>query len=69
MPSRIAMDASSLYARNLFNFVETLIKKNDDKNHDKNDDQEKPALAIPWDDEIVQAIALTREGKILSPSS
>ena len=65
MPSRIAMDASSLYARNLFNFVETLIKKNDDKNHD----QEKPALAIPWDDEIVQAIALTREGKILSPSS
>ncbi|MHA1190099.1 MAG: NAD(P) transhydrogenase subunit alpha, partial [Alphaproteobacteria bacterium] len=52
---RIAGSASSLYARNLFAFVETLI------------DSEAKALAVDWDDELVQATLLTRDGKIVHP--
>ncbi len=53
---RIATTASGLYARNLFAFVETLI------------DKETKALAINWDDELVKATALTREGAVVHPS-
>ncbi|TCT13311.1 NAD(P) transhydrogenase subunit alpha [Tepidamorphus gemmatus] len=56
MAGRIATTASSLYARNLFAFVETLI------------DREKKALAINWDDELVKATALTRDGAVVHPS-
>ena len=42
VPGRLAATASSLYARNLFAFVETLI------------DKETKALAVKWDDELVQ---------------
>jgi NAD(P) transhydrogenase subunit alpha len=52
---RIAATASSLYARNLYAFVETLIDKN------------TKALAINWDDEIVKATALTRDGAVVHP--
>jgi NAD(P) transhydrogenase subunit alpha len=52
---RLAATASSLYARNLFAFVDTLIDKN------------TKALAIDWDDEIVKATALTRDGAIVHP--
>ncbi|MBX6425479.1 MAG: Re/Si-specific NAD(P)(+) transhydrogenase subunit alpha [Variibacter sp.] len=55
-PGRIAATASSLYARNLYAFVETLI------------DKSAKALAINWDDEIVKATALTRDGAIVHPS-
>jgi NAD(P) transhydrogenase subunit alpha len=56
VPSRIAASASSLYARNLFAFLEILV------------DKDKKALAVKWDDEIVQATALTRDGAIIHPS-
>jgi H+-translocating NAD(P) transhydrogenase subunit alpha len=56
VPGRLAATASSLYARNLYAFVETLIDKN------------TKALAINWDDEIVKATALTRDGAIVHPS-
>jgi NAD(P) transhydrogenase subunit alpha len=56
VPGRLAATASSLYARNLFAFVDTLIDKN------------AKALAINWDDEIVKATALTRDGAIVHPS-
>src|SRR4051812_6619539 len=49
VPGRLAATSSSLYARNLYAFVETLI------------DKETKALAINWDDEIVKATALTRD--------
>lgn len=55
VPGRLAATASSLYARNLFAFVETLI------------DKSSKALAINWDDEIVKATALTRDGAIVHP--
>jgi proton-translocating NAD(P)+ transhydrogenase subunit alpha len=53
---RIAASASSLYARNLFSFLETLI------------DKKTKALAVNWDDEIVKATALTRDGAVIHPS-
>ena len=55
-PARIAATASSLYARNLYAFVETLI------------DKSSKTLAIDWNDEIVSATALTRDGAIVHPS-
>ena len=53
---RLAASASSLYARNLFAFAETLI------------DKEKKALAINWDDELVKATCLTRDGAVVHPN-
>jgi NAD(P) transhydrogenase subunit alpha len=56
VPSRIAASASSLYARNLFAFLEVLVDKN------------AKALTINWDDEIIKATALTRDGAVVHPS-
>jgi proton-translocating NAD(P)+ transhydrogenase subunit alpha len=56
MPARIAASASSLYAKNLFAFLEILV------------DKKTKALAINWDDEIVKATALTRDGVVVHPS-
>ena len=53
---RIAASASSLYARNLFAFVETMI------------DKETGKLSVDWDDELVKATLLTRDGKIVHPA-
>jgi len=52
---RIAATASALYAKNVFAFLETLIDKN------------AKALAVKWDDEIVKATALTRDGAVVHP--
>jgi H+-translocating NAD(P) transhydrogenase subunit alpha len=54
-PSRIAVDASALYARNLLNFITPLI------------DTESGNLNIDWEDEIIQGVALTRDGEIVHP--
>jgi NAD(P) transhydrogenase subunit alpha len=56
VPGRLAATASSLYAKNLFAFLEIFI------------DKKSKALAINWDDEIVKATALTRDGAIVHPS-
>ena len=56
VPGRLAATASSLYARNLFAFVETLI------------DKETKSLAIDWDDELVKATNLTRDGQVVHPN-
>ncbi len=53
MAGRLAADASSLYARNLVNFLEPMVK-------DK-------ALAIDWEDEIVTGTLIARGGKIVHP--
>jgi len=50
---RLASTASSLYARNLYAFVETLIDKKEKK------------LAVNWDDELVKATLLTRDGAVV----
>src|SRR5262249_21483220 len=56
VPSRIAVDSSALYARNLLNFLTPLI------------DKETRTLKIDWDDEIIKGTALTRDGRIVHPS-
>jgi NAD(P) transhydrogenase subunit alpha len=50
----LAADASALFARNLYNFLSAFWDK----------DKNKPEL--PDDDEIVAAIRLTRDGKVVS---
>ncbi len=56
MPGRIAASASALYAKNLFAFVETLVSK------------DTKEIAVKWDDELVLATCLTRDGAIIHPS-
>src|ERR1700686_573868 len=55
-PGRLAASASSLYARNLYAFLEILI------------DKKTKALAVNWDDDIVKATALTRGGAVVHPN-
>jgi len=54
VPSRVAVDASQLYAKNLLNFLAVLIDK------DK-------ALKIDTADEIVKATLLTKDGAVVHP--
>src|SRR6187455_3237587 len=56
MPGRLAASSSALYAKNLFTFVETLIDKKEKK------------LAVNWDDELVKATLLTRDGAVVHPN-
>jgi NAD(P) transhydrogenase subunit alpha len=56
VPGRIAASASALYARNLYAFVETLIDKANKK------------IAVDWNDELVKATNLTRDGAIVNPA-
>lgn len=53
VPSRLATDASALYAKNILNLLNLLIK-------DK-------TLSIDWNDEIVKGVALTRDGAVIHP--
>jgi len=50
LPGALSGDASSLYARNLFNFVSLIV------------DKKSGALNIDWNDEIVKGSAVTRDG-------
>ncbi|MCB1531760.1 MAG: Re/Si-specific NAD(P)(+) transhydrogenase subunit alpha [Alphaproteobacteria bacterium] len=56
VPSRLATNASALYARNLLSLVSLMI------------DKESGALKIDWDDDIIKAITLTHGGKIVHPA-
>ncbi|CAN5234817.1 hypothetical protein BH10PSE8_BH10PSE8_10110 [soil metagenome] len=56
VPGRLPATSSQLYAKNLFAFVETLI------------DKTSKSLAVNWDDELVKATALTRDGAVIHPN-
>jgi NAD(P) transhydrogenase subunit alpha len=56
LPARLASDTSSLYARNLFNFVALIV------------DKKTGDLALNWDDDIVKGAGVTRDGEIVHPS-
>jgi len=56
VPSRLAADASLLFAKNILNFL-TLSYDKDEK-----------GLKINWDDEIIKGTALTREGQVIHPA-
>lgn len=55
-PARLATSASSLYARNLVAFLETMF------------DKKTKAFAVNWDDELVKATVLTKDGAIVHPN-
>ena len=56
VPGRVASDASMLYAKNIWNFVSTMI--------DKETNTLKPNLS----DELVTGTMVSREGKLVHPS-
>jgi NAD(P) transhydrogenase subunit alpha len=56
LPGRLAVDSSSLYSRNLFNFVSLFV------------DKKTGLAALNWDDEIVRGAGLTRDGAIVHPA-
>lgn len=56
VPGRLAATASSLYAKNLLAFVETMV------------DKENKSLSPKWDDELVKATLLTRDGAVVHPN-
>jgi NAD(P) transhydrogenase subunit alpha len=53
IPARIAADASSMYAKNLLNFVTPLV------------DAETKALKIDWGDEIIKGCLVARDGRVV----
>ncbi|MGE0755299.1 MAG: Re/Si-specific NAD(P)(+) transhydrogenase subunit alpha [Alphaproteobacteria bacterium] len=54
LPGHCAVDASKLYARNLFNFVSTLLLGKD-------------GLEVKWEDELVQGTLICRDGNTTHP--
>jgi NAD(P) transhydrogenase subunit alpha len=56
LPGRLAVDASALYARNLFNFVALFV------------DKKTGAAKLNWDDEIIKGSGLTRDGAVVHPA-
>ncbi len=52
----VAVNASSLYAKNLYAFLETLI------------DKKEKTIKIDWNDEIVTGTLVAKDGKIVHPS-
>ena len=56
LAGRVAASASSLYSKNLLSFIETMI------------DKSTKALAVNWDDELVKATALTKDGAVIHPN-
>ena len=47
-----AKDASALYAKNIYNFLSLII------------DKENKKITFNWEDEIVNSVVLTNEGKM-----
>ena len=56
VPSRLAADASPLFARNIFNFLSLSY------------DKDSKGLVVNWDDEIIKGTALTRDGVVIHPA-
>ena len=56
LAGEVPVNASSLYAKNLLAFLETMIDKKD------------KVLKVNWDDEIVKGTLVAKDGKIVHPS-
>jgi proton-translocating NAD(P)+ transhydrogenase subunit alpha len=56
LAGEVAVNASSLYAKNLLAFLETMI------------DKKEKALKVNWDDEIVKGTLLAKDGHIVHPA-
>ena len=53
---RLAEDASSLFAKNLINFLTPFV------------DAETKVMNIDWDDEIIQGTLICKDGKVVHPA-
>jgi len=56
LPSRVAADASPLFAKNLLTFFNTML------------DKESKALKVDWDDELVKGTCVCRDGQVVHPA-
>ena len=56
LPGRLAVDSSSLYSRNLFNFVSLIV------------DKKSGLMAIDWNDEIVKGACVAKDGDVIHPA-
>lgn len=55
-PARVPTDTSTLFARNLVNFIKPMF------------DGDTGVLKIDWDDEIIQGSLLTKDGAVVNPA-
>ena len=56
LAGEVPVNASSLYAKNLLAFLETMI------------DKKEKALKVNWEDEIIKGTLVAKDGKIVHPS-
>jgi len=56
LAGEVPVNASSLYAKNLLAFLETMI------------DKKEKTLKVDWDDEIIKGTLVAKDGKIVHPS-
>lgn len=56
LAGEVSVNASSLYAKNLLNFLDPLIEK------------DAGTLKINWDDEIIKGTLVTHDGKVVHPA-
>jgi NAD(P) transhydrogenase subunit alpha len=56
LPGSVPVNASSLYARNLLTFLDTMF------------DKKTKALQVNWDDEIVKGTLVAKDGRIVHPN-
>ena len=56
VPARLAQDASTLFAKNLLNFITPQVKA------------DTKTLAINWDDEIIKGTLVCKDGKLVHPA-
>ena len=56
LAGEVPVNASSLYAKNLLAFLETMI------------DKKEKTLKVNWDDEIIKGTLVAKDGKIVHPS-
>jgi NAD(P) transhydrogenase subunit alpha len=56
LAGEVPVNASSLYAKNLLAFLETMI------------DKKEKTLKVNWDDDLIKGTLVARDGKIVHPS-
>lgn len=56
LPGTVPVNASTLYAKNVYNFLSPII------------DQESGSVKIDWEDEVLIGTAIARDGKIVHPN-
>lgn len=55
LPSRAASDATPLFARNLYNFISTLMVNKEKQ------------FAVNWDDELIKGTLIAKDGELVHP--